>query len=121
MADKAKVPQAGDSMKTLEGLAVVLIVVLAVFMVTTLNGVNAELVKMNQQVDTLVTTAGHNSLGAFQAVDEDGKVQFRFTAVPATTMGMGDGACPGTCSTPGAPCAAGSAAAPCAAPTPATK
>jgi hypothetical protein len=79
-------------MKTIQGLAVILIVVLAVFMVTSLNRVKGELVRLNQQIEALVTTTAQNSLGGYQAVSTDNQVQFRFVAVPTSTMlGMGQG------------------------------
>ena len=103
MADEVKAPQCGgDSMKTVQALAVVLIVILGIFMVTSLNKVKAELIKMNQQIDVLVTTTAQNTLGGFQAVNEDGKVQWKFTPVPMMEMpegtigsGMGTGMGPG--------------------------
>lgn len=83
MADEAKVACcSGDSMKTFQALAVVLIVILGIFMVTSLNKVKAELVRMNQQVDVLLTTTAQNSLAGYQAVDEGGKVQYRFAPIP---------------------------------------
>lgn len=90
MADEVKAPECGgDSMKTVQALAVILIVILGIFMVTSLNKVKAELVKMNQQVDVLVTTTAQNTLGGFQAVNEDGKVQWKFTPVPMMEMPEG--------------------------------
>ena len=91
MADEAKAAQCGggDSMKTVQELAVILIVILGIFMVTSLNKIKAELVKMNQQVDVLVTTTAQNTLGGFQAVNEDGKVQWKFTPVPMMEMPEG--------------------------------
>ncbi|MBN2450367.1 MAG: hypothetical protein JXR77_08255, partial [Lentisphaeria bacterium] len=74
--------QAGDSTKTVMVLAIVLICILAVFMVTSLNKMKLELIRLNQQIDTLVTATGQNSLGAFQAVDKDGNLQFKFVPIP---------------------------------------
>jgi hypothetical protein len=114
MADEAKAPQSGESMRTVQGLAVILIVVLAVFMVTSLNRVKSELVKMNVQMETLVTSTAQNSLAGFQAVSEDGQVQFRFTPVPGGGMlGMGG---VGMCPAPGMAGEACSAGGTCAAP-----
>ncbi len=45
-----------------------------------------ELIKLNQQIDTLVTTTAQNSMGAFQAVDADGNIQMRFVPVPMEMM-----------------------------------
>lgn len=85
MAEETKAAegnQGGSSTSTVMVLAIILIVILAVFMVTSLNRMKVELVKLNQQVDTLVTTTAQNSLGAFQAVDEEGNVQWKFVPVP---------------------------------------
>ena len=49
----------------------ILIVVLAVFMVTSLNKVTAELARMNRQVEVLVTTTAQNNFGGYQAVMRD--------------------------------------------------
>ena len=90
MADEVTAHQGdGDSMKTVQALAIVLIVILGIFMVTSLNKVKAELVKMNQQIDVLVTTTARNTLGGFQAVNEDGKLQWKFTPVPMMEMPEG--------------------------------
>lgn len=82
----------GDSMKTVQALAIILICILAIFMVTSLNKVKAELIRLNQQVDVLVTTTAQNTLGGFQAVDEGGKVLYKFAPVPmveSPEAGMG--------------------------------
>lgn len=113
MADAVKAaPQGGDTMKTAQALGVILIVILGIFMVTSLNRVNAELTKMNQQVNALVTSTAQNTLAGFQAVNEEGELQWKFAPVPMATMsacGTG-GACPsgagGACST-GSSCATG--------------
>ncbi len=88
MADEVKASQCGggDSMKTVQALGVILIVILGIFMVTSLNKVKAELIKMNQQIDVLVTTTAQNTLGGFQAVNEDGKLQWKFAPVPMMQM-----------------------------------
>jgi hypothetical protein len=88
MADEVKCGS-GDSMKTVQALAVILIVILGIFMVTSLNKVKAELIKMNQQVDVLVQTTAQNTVGGFQAVDGDGKVLWKFTPVPMMAMPEG--------------------------------
>ena len=129
MADAVKVTsQAGDTMKTAQALGVILIVILGIFMVTSLNKVNAELTKMNQQVNALVTSTAQNTLAGFQAVNEEGELQWKFAPVPMAAMsacGM-VGACPsgagGACSTAGA-CATGggAVAAPAAPAAPAAK
>jgi len=84
MADETKAASCGggDSMKTVQALAIILICILAIFMVTSLNKVKAELVRLNQQMDVLVTTTAQNTLGGFQAVDEGGKVLYKFAPVP---------------------------------------
>jgi len=82
MAGEANAPQSSDSMKTVQALAIVLILILAIFMVTSLNKIKGELVRLNTQVDVLVTTTAQNALGGYQAVDADGKLQFRFAPVP---------------------------------------
>lgn len=89
MAEEAKAPQSSDSMKTMQALAIVLILILAVFMVTSLNRIKGELVRMNNQMDVLVTTTAQNCLGGYQAVDEDGELQFRFAPVPMMEAGEG--------------------------------
>jgi hypothetical protein len=91
MADEAKGSQCGggDSMKTVQALGVILIVILGIFMVTSLNKVKAELIKMNQQIDVLVTTTAQNTLGGYQAVNEDGKLQWKFAPVPMMEMAPG--------------------------------
>jgi hypothetical protein len=105
-------------MKSAQALGVILIVILGVFMVTTLNKVTAELTKMNQQVSVLVTTTAQNTLGAYQAVNADGDFQWKFAPVPAAVMsgcGMGGASCPsgagGACSSSasGGSCSAGAA------------
>jgi len=122
MADEAKAPQTRDSLKTFQGLAIVLIVVLAVFMVTSLNQMNTELTKLNEQFDSLVTTTAQSSMAAYQAVDADGKVAFRFTMVPASVTGLGSEGCPASPDKMlGPSCSAGSAGGPCAAEKPASK
>jgi hypothetical protein len=97
MADETKSPPTSDSMKTVQALAIILILILAIFMVTSLNGIKGELVKMNQQVDVLITTTAQNCLAGYQAVDEDGNLEFRFAPVPmmeapAGVAGSGPGA-----------------------------
>lgn len=118
MADEVKAPSQsnGDSLKTAQALGIVLIVILGVFMVTSLNRVNAELVKMNQQVNLVVTATVHNAPSGFQAVNENGDLQWKLTPQPlperptCAAMGAGcaagaGGACPGGAN--GAKCAAG--------------
>ncbi len=101
MADeaiKAAAPS-GGSPSIISVLGIVLICILAVFMVTSLNKMKVELIKLNQQVDTLVTTTVQNSMGAFQAVDADGKLLMRYTPTPMETM-MGGDAIDGCTATP---------------------
>jgi hypothetical protein len=89
MADEVKAQS--DSMKTVQALAVILIVILGIFMVTSLNKVKAELIRMNAQVDVLVQTTAQNSIGGFQAVDDSGKVMWKYAAIPVTSGPEGAG------------------------------
>ncbi len=95
MADEVKTSSSGDSMKTVQALAIILILILAIFMVTSLNSIRGELNKLNQQVDVLVTTTAQNSLSGYQAVDSDGKLQFRFAPVPMMEATEGSLGAPG--------------------------
>ena len=102
MADeetKATSPS-GSSASNVSVLGIVLICILAVFMVTSLNRMKIELIKMNQQINTLVTTTAQNSIGAFQAVDAEGKVLLRYVTIPMLDMGGKDGKMMGGCSAP---------------------
>jgi hypothetical protein len=105
MADEVKAaPECGgDSMKTVQALAVVLVVILGIFMVTSLNKIKDELIKMNRQVDVLVTTTAQNTVGGFQAVNEDGKVLWKFAPVPMVEMPEGAMGGPGPGPAPMAP------------------
>ena len=85
MAEEAAA-KGGESANTVMVLGIVLIIILAVFMVTSLNKMKIELIKLNQQIETLLTTTAQNSMGAFQAVDANGNVQMRFVPVPVETM-----------------------------------
>ncbi|NLF18159.1 MAG: hypothetical protein GX595_13055 [Lentisphaerae bacterium] len=72
----------GDSIKTMQFLAVILIFILAVFMVKSLNDIKASLNKLNNEVDVLVTITAQNTLSGFQAVDTNDKVVYKFVPVP---------------------------------------
>ena len=82
------VKQSGDSTSMVMILGVVLICILAVFMVTSLNRMKMELIKLNTQMEMLVNTTAQNSMASFQAVDTDGNVQMLFTPKPMEAMMM---------------------------------
>ena len=72
----------GDSIKTLQFLAVILIFILAVFMVKSLNDIKASLTKLNGEIAVLVTIGAQNTLRGFQVVDANDEVVYKFVPVP---------------------------------------
>ncbi|MCK5803227.1 MAG: hypothetical protein KAI66_10360 [Lentisphaeria bacterium] len=96
---KAK-PAQNDTMNTVQVGAVVLVMVLAIFMVRSLNAIKEELKSLNQQVETVAAISGQSGVGNFQLVDADGKIQYVFQAKPMPVMeeGMlGEGIMPEGC------------------------
>lgn len=99
MAEGTQTAATCDSGKTLQGLAIVAILLLAIFMVTSLNKIRAELVKLNQMNEELLRATAANAMSRYQIVTPDGDAQFRFALAPAEAGAAGSAA--GTSGGPG--------------------
>lgn len=107
MADETKVASAGAGCtgsagegRGLKALVVgssVVLWVVALFAVTSLNSLRAEMKELRQTVDSVLLTTQAQSLEAMQAVGKDGEVAYTFQRAPQLAVtspcGMGAGSC----------------------------
>jgi biopolymer transport protein ExbB/TolQ len=100
MAEEAKAPetsagasQDGSMRSVLLGSSVV-IWILAIFMIVTLNNMKTELVKLNDQVNSLISVASGASVGMYEVADKDGTVVYKFQRIAEPMMEGEMQACP---------------------------
>jgi len=70
--------------------------VFALFAITSLNSLRAEVKDLRQDMQSVLETADAQSLDAMQMVDKDGQVTYTFKRLPPPAQGacgMGPGAC----------------------------